>query len=169
MFNNALKDTFDISSLILQIFNSPSALAGGIVYGIVHELVRTIEVAKHFEYFIDDFTNSSCGSINLHHLIFTLLITTSGFTCCSKAFLRTNFVWVMGPSVAQTTRHTPSTISIIRSTSPPKSWWPGVSTILISWLLYWMLVALELNEWLLTGWWCPSRVPAGSSPWHTRH
>jgi hypothetical protein len=60
--------------------------------------------------------------------------------------LRTNFVWVIGPSVAQTTRQTPSTISIIRSTYPPKSWWPGVSTMLIPWPSYRMLVHLDLGK-----------------------
>ena len=36
-----------------------------------------------------------------------------------------------GPSKASTTSSTPSTIFITRSTSPPKSAWPGVSTMLI--------------------------------------
>ena len=35
------------------------------------------------------------------------------------------------PSAASTSKTTPSTILKIRSTSPPKSAWPGVSTILI--------------------------------------
>ena len=34
-----------------------------------------------------------------------------------------------GPSLASTRRSTPSTIVRPRSTSPPKSAWPGVSTI----------------------------------------
>ena len=48
-----------------------------------------------------------------------------------NALLSTNFVCGNGPSAASTKRATPSTIERIRSTSPPKSAWPGVSTILI--------------------------------------
>ena len=40
-------------------------------------------------------------------------------------------VWGNGPSLASTKRTTPSTIFRARSTSPPKSLWPGVSTMLI--------------------------------------
>ncbi len=37
----------------------------------------------------------------------------------------------MGPSAASTSSSTPSTMFMMRSTSPPKSAWPGVSTMLI--------------------------------------
>lgn len=50
-----------------------------------------------------------------------LLIITIVFNPYFKAFSKTNFVYVIGPSAAQTTKATPSTISIILSTSPPKS------------------------------------------------
>ena len=43
----------------------------------------------------------------------------------------TNLVWGIGPSAASTSRITPSTIDRIRSTSAPKSAWPGVSTMLM--------------------------------------
>ena len=43
----------------------------------------------------------------------------------------TNFVCGMGPSAASTNNTTPSTMLKMRSTSPPKSAWPGVSTILM--------------------------------------
>lgn len=65
----------------------------------------------------------------------TLLITTIGLQFCLSAFWSTNLVCAIGPSVAHTTRQTPSTIVIILSTSPPKSAWPGVSTTLILWPL----------------------------------
>mmetsp|Transcript_1420 Transcript_1420/g.3800 ORF Transcript_1420/g.3800 Transcript_1420/m.3800 type:complete len:203 (-) Transcript_1420:62-670(-) len=61
----------------------------------------------------------------------TLLITTMGFILeWSNAFCNTNFVCVLGPSTASTRRTTPSTMDSTRSTSPPKSAWPGVSTML---------------------------------------
>ena len=54
-----------------------------------------------------------------------------GGSRASNAFLRTKRVCGNGPSEASTSSMTPSTIARVRSTSPPKSAWPGVSTILI--------------------------------------
>ena len=61
----------------------------------------------------------------------TLLTTTMGFRLRRSALAVTNLVCGIGPSAASTSRSTPSTMSRIRSTSPPKSAWPGVSTMLI--------------------------------------
>jgi hypothetical protein len=60
-----------------------------------------------------------------------LLMTTMGCSPSASAFRVTNRVCGMGPSNASTRSSTPSTIRRIRSTSPPKSAWPGVSTMLI--------------------------------------
>ena len=48
-----------------------------------------------------------------------------------SALPTTNLVCGMGPSAASTSTMAPSTIDRMRSTSPPKSAWPGVSTILM--------------------------------------
>ena len=56
---------------------------------------------------------------------------TIGFRPFSNALLVTNRVCGIGPSTASTSSRTESTIDRIRSTSPPKSACPGVSTILI--------------------------------------
>ena len=61
----------------------------------------------------------------------SLLMTTIVGRFLAIACLSTNRVWGLGPSTASTSRRTPSTMFIIRSTSPPKSACPGVSTILI--------------------------------------
>src|SRR5215212_6903471 len=61
----------------------------------------------------------------------TLLIATIGRRPILRAFETTNFVCGMGPSAASTSTITPSTMLRIRSTSPPKSAWPGVSTMLM--------------------------------------
>ena len=55
---------------------------------------------------------------------------------CARAFSKTNLVCGIGPSAASTSSKTPSTIFKTRSTSPPKSAWPGVSTILTFTPLY---------------------------------
>ena len=60
-----------------------------------------------------------------------LLMTTIGFSFCSKALRSTYFVCGIGPSKASTRSKTPSTMLRTRSTSPPKSACPGVSTMLI--------------------------------------
>ncbi len=49
----------------------------------------------------------------------------------SMHFDRTKRVCGSGPSAASTSRSAPSAIISVRSTSPPKSEWPGVSTMLI--------------------------------------
>ena len=62
----------------------------------------------------------------------TLLMTTMmTFRSSSSAFFSTKRVWGMQPSKASTSSSTPSTICRMRSTSPPKSAWPGVSTMLM--------------------------------------
>ena len=60
-----------------------------------------------------------------------LLITTIGFRWCSSALRNTYLVCGIGPSWESTRSRTPSTMFRIRSTSPPKSACPGVSTMLI--------------------------------------
>ncbi len=60
-----------------------------------------------------------------------LLITTIGFLFKFNAFFKTYLVWGILPSTASTKSITPSTIESIRSTSPPKSACPGVSTMFI--------------------------------------
>src|SRR4029078_8894860 len=49
----------------------------------------------------------------------------------ARAFDTTNLVWGIGPSAASTRTMAPSTMLRMRSTSPPKSAWPGVSTMLM--------------------------------------
>src|SRR6478609_9100076 len=61
-------------------------------------------------------------------ILFTTRITGR---CSSSALRSTKRVWGSGPSLASTSRSTPSTIVRPRSTSPPKSAWPGVSMMLI--------------------------------------
>jgi hypothetical protein len=61
----------------------------------------------------------------------TLLTTSTTGRRSSSALRSTKRVWGSGPSLASTSSSTPSTIVRARSTSPPKSAWPGVSTMLI--------------------------------------
>src|SRR5690349_24554385 len=62
----------------------------------------------------------------------SVLLTTriTGMSALS-ALRSTKRVWGSGPSLASTRSTTPSTIERPRSTSPPKSAWPGVSMTLI--------------------------------------
>ena len=68
----------------------------------------------------------------------TLLMHTIGRSPNFNALDNTNFVWGRGPSALSTNNTTPSTIDKMRSTSPPKSAWPGVSTILILYSPHWI-------------------------------
>ena len=60
-----------------------------------------------------------------------LLITTIGRMWQANALRSTNLVCGIGPSKASTRTRAPSAICSVRSTSPPKSAWPGVSMMLI--------------------------------------
>ena len=61
----------------------------------------------------------------------TLFTTTMGFRPSASAFLVTKRVCGIGPSWASISSTTPSTMDSARSTSPPKSAWPGVSITLM--------------------------------------
>ncbi len=61
----------------------------------------------------------------------TLLTTSNTGSRASSALRSTKRVCGSGPSLASTRSSTPSTMRRPRSTSPPKSAWPGVSTMLI--------------------------------------
>mmetsp|Transcript_37020 Transcript_37020/g.80642 ORF Transcript_37020/g.80642 Transcript_37020/m.80642 type:complete len:332 (+) Transcript_37020:203-1198(+) len=79
-------------------------------------------------------SNRSC-STSMHRSSVTegrsiLFSTSRGCSPRASALDTTNFVWAKGPSRASTSRIQPSTIDSTRSTSPPKSACPGVSTAL---------------------------------------
>ena len=61
----------------------------------------------------------------------TLLTTTIGCSPRASALPTTNLVCGSTPSAASTSTMAPSTMFRMRSTSPPKSAWPGVSTMLM--------------------------------------
>ena len=61
----------------------------------------------------------------------TLLMTRMTGSPASSVLRSTNRVCGSGPSLASTSSTTPSTMDRPRSTSPPKSAWPGVSMMLI--------------------------------------
>ena len=61
----------------------------------------------------------------------TLLTTRTTGMSAFSALRSTNRVWGSGPSDASTSSTMPSTMDRPRSTSPPKSAWPGVSMMLM--------------------------------------
>src|SRR5580700_2872340 len=61
----------------------------------------------------------------------TLLMTRITGSPRARVLRSTNLVCGSGPSLASTSSRTPSTMDRPRSTSPPKSAWPGVSTMLM--------------------------------------
>ena len=85
---------------------------------------------------------SSCTCMVRASARSTLLTTTTGSRPSSSALRVTKRVCGMGPSAASTRIRTPSTMRRIRSTSPPKSAWPGVSTMLILTPFQWTAVFL---------------------------
>lgn len=81
---------------------------------------------------IDEQIEGGVGCVVGSGVARSILLTTTTTLCWSSRALRsTNRVWGIGPSTASTSSNTPSTMFKTRSTSPPKSACPGVSTILI--------------------------------------
>src|SRR6476619_351045 len=62
----------------------------------------------------------------------TLFTTSTTGRSALSALRSTNRVWGSGPSDASTSSTMPSTMDRPRSTSPPKSAWPGVSMMLMT-------------------------------------
>ena len=60
-----------------------------------------------------------------------LLTTRITGSLAARALRSTKRVWGSGPSEESTSSTTPSTMDRPRSTSPPKSAWPGVSITLM--------------------------------------
>ena len=73
----------------------------------------------------------------VHHLVDAgvgavhLVDDDDGEEACCRALRSTKRVCGMGPSAASTSSRQPSAMDRTRSTSPPKSAWPGVSMMLI--------------------------------------
>ena len=90
----------------------------------VELLVGGVERGEQVEHLVDDLVERASGRS-------ILLIATIGRRPTFSALPTTNLVCGIGPSAASTSTITPSTIDRMRSTSPPKSAWPGVSTMLM--------------------------------------
>ena len=87
-------------------------------------LVIGVEGQEQLEHLVEHFGGRASGRS-------ILLTTTIGRRPSASALPVTNLVCGIGPSAASTSRITPSTIDRMRSTSAPKSAWPGVSTMLM--------------------------------------
>ena len=91
----------------------------------VELLVGGVERGEQVEHLVDDLGRRARPALS------TLLTQTIGFRPIFSALPTTNLVCGIGPSAASTSTIAPSTIDRMRSTSPPKSAWPGVSTMLM--------------------------------------
>jgi hypothetical protein len=102
----------------------PAVDARGVDHREVELLVGGAELVEQVERGVDDIVGLAPG-------LSTLLTTTMGLRPRASAFLVTKRVCGIGPSWASISSTTPSTMDSARSTSPPKSAWPGVSTMLM--------------------------------------
>ena len=107
-------------------FRSPATFARGKQHRKVELVLAGIKCRKEIESFV------AAASCDLASGLSTLLIKTIGRRPRPSALPTTNLVCGIGPSAASTNTTTPSTILRIRSTSPPKSACPGVSTIFMT-------------------------------------
>ena len=92
--------------------------AAGEDVGKIGQLVVGAQLDEQVEHFVQHFLGRASGRS-------ILLITTIGFSPHSRALESTNRVCGIGPSAASTSTSAPSAMRSTRSTSPPKSAWPG--------------------------------------------
>ena len=98
----------------------------GVEHGKVELLLGRVEIDEQIVDLVEHFLRAGVGPIDL------VDDDDRRSSRRSSALRSTNRVCGSGPSDASTSSITPSTIDSVRSTSPPKSAWPGVSTMLIS-------------------------------------
>ncbi len=91
----------------------PALLGGAVDDGEVELLVGGVERGEEIEHLVDDLARARVELVDL-------VDADDGSVVCG-----------IGPSAASTSTIAPSTIDRMRSTSPPKSAWPGVSTMLM--------------------------------------
>ena len=120
-----LEQRRQILAFVFQLIHRPAVAARGEEVVEVELLVVGVQRQEQIENAIPAFR---CGWASERSI---LLTTTIGFNPSFSALESTNLVCGMTPSAASTSSTTPSTIDRMRSTSPPKSAWPGVSTILM--------------------------------------
>ena len=109
----------------LQARRHPALLGRAVEDREIELLVGGVERGEQVEHLVDHLRLARASARS------TLLMTTMGLRPILSAFDTTNLVCGSGPSAASTSTSAPSTMLRMRSTSPPKSAWPGVSTMLM--------------------------------------
>src|SRR5690606_16411592 len=107
-----------------RIFGHPAVAARPVKDREIELLVGRVERGEQIEHFVDNLVGARVRPVDL-------VDGTIGFRPTLSALPTTNLVCGIGPSAASTRSTAPSTMLRMRSTSPPKSAWPGVSTILM--------------------------------------
>ena len=96
--------------------------------GVVHRVMQLVfvdgQLQEQIGQFVFDFRDAAAG-------LSILLMMTIGFSSAASALPSTNLVCGIGPSWASTISRQPSAMFSVRSTSPEKSAWPGVSMMLM--------------------------------------
>src|SRR5438094_3216975 len=114
MLHNRLKERRHVFVVFVQFAYGKTVLRAGVNNREIKLLVRCFQFDEEIENLVQDFVRSRVS-------LSILLMTTTGFSLFSIALRKTKRVCACGPSCASTTSSTPSTIFMIRSTSPPKS------------------------------------------------
>ena len=94
--NNSPQNTFNILSLMLQIFNRPPISPRTVVNRVVQERIRTIEIAKHLKDLVDNLTNSCSWPVYFiyHNQWLNFLFQSFSqhkFSLGHRSFRRTNY------------------------------------------------------------------------------
>src|SRR5438132_13073439 len=131
MLHDRLKEGRHVRAVFVQLARGKTVFRARINDWEIELLVCCFQLNKKIENHIDDSVRPCVFSVDLVYDNDRLEFV---FQCLAQDKTR---VCACGPSWASTTSSTPSTIFMIRSTSPPKSAWPGISTMLMRYPFHW--------------------------------
>jgi len=121
---NGFKKRAEVFGSVTHLGVCHAGLGIGVEDGKLNVLIPRIEVDKQVIDFIDDRFDARIAAVDL-------VDDQDDGRFFSRVFFTTKRVCGSGPSLASTSSKAPSTRLRLRSTSPPKSACPGVSTMLI--------------------------------------
>ena len=124
MFHDRLEQRLHVTLVDPLLQTRPSIPTGCVHDGKVQSLVAGTEGDEEIEHLVEHTVGPGIGPI-------ALVDDDDDRMIQFERLLSTKRVCGMGPSKASTSSRTPSAIFSTRSTSPPKSAWPGVSMMLM--------------------------------------
>jgi hypothetical protein len=120
MFHDAVKKQFQSRIFVIEMFPGDTFATDGVQYRKIQLILVGVQIDEKAVYFVENFFGPGIVAINF-------IDDGDKRQSQVQGFFSTKRVCGKGPSEASTRRIAPFTMLSARSTSPPKSAWPGVS------------------------------------------